>query len=143
MSRMRKLFRMQYEPCNGECYAPGDVLNLSGLSKDVPRRERLLADLKAIHDPICGNAAYRYGMDLDEESGTFVASFWHAGKLELFAGSGMVAVLEDFCQAVKFHFQTVEGIRELQDNPGLGAEVCRHSEGNKLDEFMREHGGIA
>ncbi len=61
---MRKIFRMGYEPCKGDCYAWDDVLPIDDL--DPEKRAAVKTKLLDLHRPMCGNAALRYGVDFDE-----------------------------------------------------------------------------
>ena len=82
---MRKIFRMKYEPCSGTCYYTHEVVNLTQLANDKGALKHLLMRMVAAHEPLCGNENIAYGVDYDESSKIFIASFLQYGKLELFA----------------------------------------------------------
>lgn len=138
----RKLFRMGYEPCNGLCYAPSDVVNVSLLAEDVPRYERLKTKMLAIHEPACGDVNIRYALDMDEESGLFIATFVHYGKVEMMVGKHLVETLEDFCDYVASFWASPAGVSELQAGKGLGHAVCEHGHDEDLSSFMDKHSGV-
>lgn len=139
---MRKVFRMKYEPCNGQCYTCHEVVNLTSLANDQVTLRRLLDKMVKAHEPLCGNANIAYGIDFDEESRIFIASFMHYGKLELFANQDLVKVLETLCDSAIAHFASEAGIAELATDPGFGHDVCHHGEDEKLTRFMIEHSGL-
>ena len=71
---MRKVFRMQYEPCSGQCYTGGDdsPINkesfkaIGALKTDKNRLESFITKLTKAHEPLCGNEEMRLGVDYDE-----------------------------------------------------------------------------
>jgi hypothetical protein len=134
---MRKVFRMQYEPCDGTCYAwdsraPIEVI----LENDKPRLNTLVKALTKIHEPACGNINIRYGIDLDEDNYLFIGSFYHYGHLELFSNKDIIVLLETMCQYIEAFYSTDIGKMELATSPGLGHDVCEHGEDNKLQNFI-------
>jgi len=138
---MRKLFRMQYEPCSGQCYAASEVLSLQGMS--VGQIKEVMDAMVAMHEPACGNRNVCLGLDLDEESGVFVGSFMHYGRLELVAGPTPLKTLLRLETLVWRHIQSEEWQVELASVPGLGHEVCEHGHDEDLRIFSLEHSGLA
>ncbi len=134
---------MQYEPCNGTCYAYEDVFNLKELANDPERLETLMSKLLKAHGPACGNEHIRYGIDLDEKLNTFVGSFMHFNKLELVAGKDATQVLESLCDLVNDYYESEDGKKEIEANPGLGHSVCEHGEDTELRQFVLKASGLA
>lgn len=148
---MRKVFRMQYEPCDGLCYAPSydpmdenyeSFFAIRGLKDDKPRLAKLLTKLTEIHEPLCGNKNMRYAIDKDDVAGTFVGSFWHYGKLELVLGDNLLNTIEDLSELILRHFQTQSHKQDLKNDPGLGHSVCEHGVDEDLRTFVIEQARI-
>lgn len=146
---MRKVFRMQYEPCNGDCYAWGDdddddvkhentasFSSIRSLKDNLPRLKSLMDRLVKIHEPLCGNANMRYAIDQDTKTGLYVGSFWHYGKLELVMNSTILNTLEDLIEMVLKHITSEAGIAEVAADPGLGHSVCHYGEDQDLRKFV-------
>lgn len=89
---MRKIFRMKYESCSGQCYAYSDVMRIHTLGLDARGAAAFLKRLLAMHAPSCGNDSLQFRLDQDswipKDSASqatatrFVASFWHYGSLD-------------------------------------------------------------
>jgi len=135
---MRKLFRMQYEPCNGQCYTDDEVLSLANMTPD--EAIEMMDLLTAIHEPACGNANVRYAIDLNER--VFVAVFLHYGKIETFADTSLTGVVRALATAAKAHFASPIWQQELLLGGDLGHRVCHHGEDEDLRRFMVQHGGL-
>ena len=158
---MRKIFRMQYEPCNGQCYAwddddddtstssggggggsdddddrDSDILPLRALRNDPVRLKRVMDKLVAMHQELCGNKNLRYGIDLDEDNHIFIGSFWHYGKLELFTDKNHIALIEKMADFVLPFYQSEAYHEESKHDKGLGHEVCEHGEDDNLLRFI-------
>ena len=141
---------MQYEPCNGECYAydggdddnsddrpdGDDTLPLGPLRFDKPRLKRIMDKLIAMHEPLCGNKNLRYGIDLDEKNDLFIGSFWHYGKLELFTGKKLYDLVEEMADFILAFYKTEAYAEESKDDKGLGHSVCEYGEDDDLRRFM-------
>jgi hypothetical protein len=149
---MRKVFRMQYEPCNGDCYAwdrdddrddtpepppkDKDILPLHHLMNDRPRLKALMEKLVAMHQPLCGNRNLRYGIDLDEDKKLFIGSFWHYGRLELFTDTDMTKLIETMADYVLNFYTTDAYKEESKGDEGLGHSVCHYGEDDNLRRFI-------
>lgn len=137
---MRKLFRMQYEPCNGDCYAYDDILPLDGLT---PQQLKSVMDkLVECHRPLCGNANLRYGLDLDEQRHVFIGSFWHYGKLELVSADTCLDAIQLLADTILRHFLSDAGKAELARDAGLGHSVCHYGEDQDLRRWMVRSSGL-
>lgn len=138
---MRKLFRMQYEPCSGQCYTDRDVLRFT---KQNPEEVQELMDLLVqIHEPACGNANVRYAIDLDEELGIFTAVFFHYGKMEVFASKTLGGVIRLLAQHALFFYTTPAWWTEKLQGGVHGHDVCHHGKDQDLRVFMIKHSGLA
>ena len=116
----RKIFRMGYEPCKGDCYCYDDVLPVDDL--DPEKRQAVIKKLLELHAPMCGNEALRYGVDFSEELRLFVGFFYHYGATETFVSS-----------SAGCHNPQVPG--DLQARPGLlGVQ--------QVQEPVRVHEGV-
>lgn len=155
---MRKIFRMQYEPCNGLCYAwdndddsagsgiggggsidddkDTDILPLRALRNDPTRLKSIMVKLVAMHQELCGNTNIRYGIDLDEDRGIFIGSFWHYGKLELFTDTNHITLIEQMADFVLPFYQTEAYGEESKHDKGVGHSVCEHGEDDDLLRFI-------
>jgi len=148
---MRKIFRMQYEPCNGDCYSyddsdddnssesdseDSDQLPLGPLRWDLKRMKNIIDKLVAMHQPLCGNVNLRYGIDLDETNNIFIGSFWHYGKLELFTGKDLYNLVESMADFILTFYTTEAYAEESKNDKGLGHSVCHYGEDQDLRRFM-------
>lgn len=149
---MRKLFRMKYEACNGQCYEYDDVMKINTLGLDVKGAVEFLKRLVAIHEPSCGNPNIEYRLDVDEFTRTkspyddndysdtrFVASFYHYGSLDLFSGDTPLEALNILIDAALTYYQSDD---YRSRDKGLGHEVCRHGTNKKLIEFAISFSGL-
>ena len=121
---MRKLFRMKYEPCNGQCYAHDDVLKAADIGCSPDEYRKVLDGLVAIHERACGNADVWYALDHDDTTGVFVASFGHPEGLELFAGRDPRDVLGRLVDAVR-----------TTCLPPADHTVCHHGTADRVRAF--------
>jgi hypothetical protein len=153
---MRKIFRMQYEPCTGMCYAwddswdkdddddsvpspidpDGDILPLRALKNNPEKLKEIIGKLVAMHEELCGNKNLRYGIDLCEDSNLFIGSFWHYGKLELFTDKCHIKLLEKMDEFVLPFYKTEAYKKESKYDKGLGHSVCEHGENDNLIRFI-------
>lgn len=145
---MRKLFRMKYEPCTGQCYAYSDVMRIHTLGLDVKGAVAFLKRLVAIHEPSCGNENIEYRLDVDEfhvrGSGPcerFIASFYHYGSLDLFAGGTPLEALNKLIDAALEYYASDD--YKSRVDKGLGHSVCHHGDDKKLIEFAISFSGLA
>lgn len=139
---MRKLFRMKYEPCSGQCYDHRDVLRISGLGGQVEEMAALLAKIVKIHEPACGNLHLAYGLDLDEETNTFVASFQHYGAIELFVAPNAFKALNDLADVALAYYATDAYAEAVKAQPGVGHDVCEHGNDQDLRHFALQYSGL-
>ena len=149
---MRKVFRMQYEPCNGLCYAPSHSADdenfesfnaMHELKNDKPRLAKLLADLTKVHDPLCGNENLRIAIDKDDIAEIYVGSFIHYGKLEMVLGDNLLATLEALFKLILQMYDTKDFKADIAADSGLGHEVCEHGQDAALKVFVLREAQIA
>lgn len=131
---MRKIFRMGYEPCKGDCYAHADVLPIDELNP--ARKQAVTQKLLDMHAPMCGNAALRYGVDLDEERRLFLGFFYHYGALETFIGPDMLGVVDAIAESALAHFKSEQFKAEQAAAPGLGRGACAYGSDESLVDFI-------
>ena len=136
---MRKLFRMKYESCSGQCYAYSDVMRIHTLGLDVESAVTFLKDLVAIHEPSCGNdkIGYRLDHDIVGETDVFIASFEHYGSLDLFSGSTPLEAMQKLIKAALSYYASDEW-----QGSGLGHDVCHHGDNKKLISFAISFSGL-
>lgn len=140
---MKKVFRMQYEPCNGDCYHPHNVFTgIKELESNPERLKEVTDKLLKIHEPLCGNVNIRYGIDQDVETGLYIATFWHYGKLEMFSNKNDLRLIEELADCVIAYFDSEAGKKELASDPGLGHKVCAYGEDESLREFVLKTANI-
>jgi len=139
---MRKLFRMKYESCNGQCYAWSDVMKIHTLGLDIQGAAVFLRRLLAIHEPSCGNANLAFRLDADEEHGLFVASFQRYGALDLFGGKTPLEALNKMIDAALIWFSSDEYRQLVGSRPGLSYAACKHGEDRKLIDFAISFSGL-
>lgn len=131
---MRKIFRMGYEPCKGDCYAWGDVLPIDDL--DPEKRAAVKTKLLDLHRPMCGNAALRYGVDFDEHRRLFIAYFYHYGAVETFCAESMLSVVDELADSALAHFRSEQHQKELSLSSGLGRDACAYGTDEELSSFI-------
>ena len=158
---MRKMFRMKYEPCTGQCYAPSDVMRIHTLGLDVEGAVVFLKRLLAMHAPSCGNESLQFRLDEDTfyrkvpvENGyddhvferkaftRFVASFWHYGTLDLFAGDTPLEALNKMIDAALEYYKS----EEYLNHPNYEHDrhnVCHHGTDEKLVNFALAFSGLS
>lgn len=160
---MRKLFRMKYEPCTGQCYAYSDVMRIHTLGLDMKGAAEFLKRLLKIHGPSCGNESIQFRLDADEferdgyheaaqvglvpctdKDTRFVASFYHYGSLDLFAGDTPLQAMNKMIDAVLAWYESDEGKQLIKrDSPNTHRDmVCEHGTDNKLINFAIEFSGL-
>ena len=75
---MRKLFRMKYESCSGQCYADEDVMRIHDLGLDAVGAATFLRRLLAMHEPSCGDPNISFSLDVEDglegQPATYVAA---------------------------------------------------------------------
>lgn len=132
---MKKIFRMGYEPCKGDCYAYDDVLPLSDLRP--MQRERIIKKLLEMHAPMCGNTALRYGVDFDEQRRLFVGFFYHYGAIEVFLDTEMLDCVEQIANCALEHFKSEQYKSESAGREGLGRSACAYGTDDTLVDFIK------
>jgi len=97
---MKKLFRFQYEKCSGTCYHPSPEFfeELRCLDKTVLKR--VVDKVVASHDRVCNDPEMRFGVDYDEKSKHYIASFVNHGKLDLFTSRVFMGAVEEMCEFI-------------------------------------------
>lgn len=142
---MKKVFRMQYEPCNGDCYAHGQEFFklMKSLLDDEAKFKTLTEKLVKIHEPLCGNVNLRYAMDLDENTGVYIGTFTHYGRLELFSNKDPIKLMDEMADNILKHFKSDRWQEELEMEKGLGHSVCHYGEDEDLRKFIRRTAELA
>lgn len=154
---MRKLFRMKYESCSGQCYAYSDVMRIHTLGLDVEGTVAFLKRLLSMHAPSCGNPNIQFRLDADEydlnidglvtQHERFVASFYRYGSLDLFAGATPLDAMNALIDGALAWYQSDEGKQQLlKDGFTSGydrATVCHHGTDDKLVSFALTFSGLS
>lgn len=139
---MRKLFRMKYESCNGQCYADADVMQIHNLGLDVESAAEFLQRLLAMHEPSCGNPRISFSLDVDDDSGTYVASMQRYGALDLHVGRTPLEALDKLIDGALAWYASVEYQVLVSEQPGTGHGVCHHGDDRALIEFAITRSGL-
>lgn len=139
---MRKLFRMKYESCNGQCYADEDVMKIHNLGLDVEGAATFLRRLLAMHEPSCGNPQISFSLDVDDDSGTYVAAMQRYGALDLHVGSTPLEALDKLIDGALAWYASVEYQVLVAERPGAGHGVCHHGDDRALIEFAITRSGL-
>jgi len=132
----RKIFRMGYEPCKGDCYCYDDVLPVDDL--DPEKRQAMIKKLLEMHAPMCGNEALRYGVDFSEELRLFVGFFYHYGATETFINSSMLSCVEQIANSALSHFASEQFKIESSGREGLGRSACAYGSDETLVDFINK-----
>ncbi len=152
---MRKIFRMKYESCSGQCYAPSDVMRIHTLGLDVEGAAVFLQRLLDMHRPACGNPQIEFRLDADEwqesfsdwapvEKVRFVASFYRYRSLDLFGGDTAREAMDALIDGALAWYQSEEGRALLAaDSPDDRDAVCHHGTDTKLVDFALAFSGLA
>jgi hypothetical protein len=148
---MRKVFRMQHEPCNGMCYAPSydggenfeSFKAMNAFKNDLPRLKKFFENLLKVHEPLCGNEKLRIAIDVDDIANIYVGSFMHFNKLETVIGDNILDTLEAIIEIALTVYETEDFKKDLVANPGQGHDVCDHGEDHDLKKFVLRETGIA
>lgn len=104
---------------------------------------QLLDRIIKIHEPACGNENLAYGMDFDEDTEVFIASFQHYGQLELFVSKSPIMTLNKLIDAALDWYASDEGKKLLEEKPGLGHDVCEHGKDHDLRRFAMKFSGLS
>src|SRR5690349_3415123 len=105
---MRKMFRMKYESCSGQCYEYSDVMRIRNLGLDAQGAAEFLKRLVAMHDPSCGNDQIAFRLDVSDEHDMFVASFQRYGSLDLFMDKTALGAMNKLIDAALGYYQSDE-----------------------------------
>ena len=149
----RKLLCMTYAPhttapvinaeaCAGDCYAYDDVLRIKAEGWTVDLLRKVMGRLITMHAGICGNQNYRLGIDLDENRGLYVGSFYHFGALETCIDSNIVGVIESLSAITGRYFASDTYKADIARDPGKGRDACAYGEDNALWGWMIKASGI-
>lgn len=139
---MRKIFRMRYESCYGQCYEYSDVMRVHTLGLDEDGAVAFLKRLLAVHAPSCGNAALGFRLDHDGELDVFVASFERYGALDLFADRTARGAMEKLMDAALAYYASDEYREKVRERPGVGRDACHHGVDAKLLDFAVAFSGL-
>lgn len=140
---MRKLFRMKYEPCNGDCYAECAVVDLRSMKLAKNEAVDFFRKLLAVHLPACGNSQLMFRVDVDDEYNMFVATFEHYGVTDMFMSDSSKGAMTKLINAVLAYYETDEYKALVAANPGLGHDVCHYGEDSKLIDFALKFSGLS
>jgi hypothetical protein len=140
---MRKMFRMKYESCSGQCYAYSDVMKIQNLGLDEQGAVTFLTRLLEMHRPSCGNPHLAFRLDNDEELNVFVASFERYGSLDLFGGRTAKEAMDKLIDAALAYYQTDEYKELVAAKPGQGHGACHHGDDEKLIRFAITFSGLS
>ena len=89
---MKKVFRFQYEPCVGTCYAHSPIF-FSELKKAPQELLTSTIDkIVAAHDSTCDDITQRFGVDYDEANNIYVGSFMNGTRLDLFSDKSFLTL---------------------------------------------------
>ena len=124
------------EECRGDCYAYDDVLKIRSEDWTVETLKVTISHLMQIHGRICGNAQYRLGVDLDEQSGTYIGTFLHFGALDTCCDATLTGVVEKLADAVNSYFASPDAKRDAAVDSGLGRGACAYGEDEALIRWM-------
>lgn len=139
---MRKMFRMKYESCNGECYADIDVMTIRTLGLDAQGSAEFLKRLIAMHAPSCGNDQLAFRLDVSDEHDMFVTSFQRYGSLDLFMDKTAIGAMNKLIDAALKYYKSDEYKELVAAQPGLGHGVCHHGSDDKLIKFAIAFSGL-
>ncbi len=144
---MRKLFRMKYESCNGQCYADEDVMKIHSLGLDVEGAAAFLQRLLAMHEPSCGNPQISFSLDVDDGSEnqppTYIAAMQRYGALDLHVGRTALEALNKLIDGALAWYASVEYQVIVSEQPGAGHRVCHHGDDRALIEFAITRSGLS
>lgn len=124
---MRKIFRFQYEPCNGTCYHWCDHLPLILNSLSPSKRKGIVKLMVKAHNNLCDNPNYSFGVDLDEKTGLVVGHFRTPEKTNTYLGSFFECVTEVCNEVLSEKIPSVKGACTYGDNgaESLGKDILR------------------
>jgi len=141
---MRKIFRMQYEPCTGMCYAPDQPFFqvMGELATDKPRLKKLMSQLLEVHTFLCGNENMKWAIDQHPRTGVYVGVLNHYGQTETYSGCNPLSLMEEMCAHAVEIVATKEWQEIYKASPGKGHDVCEHGKDHDLATFILTNAGI-
>lgn len=143
---MRKLFRMKYESCNGQCYADEDVMRIHSLGLDAEGAATFLRRLLAMHAPSCGNPRISFSLDVEDgfedQPATYVAAMQRYGALDLHVGRTALEALDKLIDGALAWYASVEYQVLASEQPGVGRGACHHGDDRALIEFAISRSGL-
>lgn len=142
---MRKLFRMKYESCNGQCYADEDVMRIHDLGLDAVGAAEFLRRLLAMHEPSCGNPNISFSLDVEDLEGQppiYVAAMQRYGALDLHVAFTPLEALDKLIDGALAWYGSIEYQTLIAEKPGAGHGVCHHGDDRALIEFAITRSGL-
>lgn len=130
------------EPCDGDCYEYDDVLDVRGEGWTSEQIRMTMTHLLGIHANICGNANYRLGVDLDENTNIFIGTFYRFGALDVVTGRSVQEVVEALAGATSTYFASETYSNDVARDAGLGRGACAHGDDTALKMWMAKVGGF-
>ncbi len=113
---MKKLFRIKYKPRNGRYHPEAEF---SPVNQSIDNAISLLERIAAIlEEPDHGNENISYGLDYDERTEVFIASFVHYGNLDLYTSHNRAEAVGMLVTGVTGWCTSEEGKRLLSERPG-------------------------
>lgn len=91
---MKKLFRFQYEACNGTCYAPEEQFFIDLRAVPLSQLHGVVDKIVTAHNRTCNNPNMRFAVDLDETHNIYIGSWMNNGTLDLFSSSSFIDVVD-------------------------------------------------
>lgn len=144
---MRKLFRMKYESCSGQCYADEDVMRIHSLGLDAEGAATFLRRLLAMHEPSCGNPQISFSLDVEDglvnQPPTYVAAMQRYGALDLHVGATPLEAMDKLIDGALAWYASVECQVLMSRQPGVGHGACHHGDDRALVEFAIARSGLA
>jgi len=133
-------------------------MRIHNLGLDVKGAVAFLKRLVAMHEPSCGNPNLEFRLDVDEfirseytgigfnyhdsHDQRFVASFYHYGSLDLFAGDTALEAMNKLIDGVLTYYQSAEYKDLVTKQPGKGHGFCHHGDDKKLIDFAISFSGL-
>lgn len=97
---MKKVFRFQYEPCAGTCYAHEELFTTELRRIPLENLESMVSKIVAAHDSICDDSSQRFGVDYCEVNNIFVGSFINGTRLDLFSNKNFFNLINTLSEHV-------------------------------------------
>lgn len=132
---MKKIFRMQYEPCLGTCYEYDSILmqEINKLKQDKNKLNRFLKCLDYIHDKTCGDEKVGFLLDYDE--GQFIGTFIYPKGSSPFIAIDLIICYEKFVNLIDWYYET--------NSVDTNKKTCDHGRDNNIVQFTLEKAGIS